>query len=249
MFFAFRGYFRGVREERWNLFLVYSLVWILCLATSATVLTKALKWKDPAEVFLTSFLVSMIISTFAVLGALRGRERLTTGRTMAHLLVIALCFSAFAFGGNDIANATGVFVTPTEVLAGRPTVQSMILLAMLGALFVAVGGFTWGHRVIRTTAYKVTRLEPLTGLAAEYSNALTVFLFTVVPKLLIGFGIPVSTTHSSVGSIIGVALASKGVLGIDRATTGKIVSFWVLTIPCVALTSVGLFWLVDFLVL
>jgi PiT family inorganic phosphate transporter len=249
MFFLFWRYFRTVRGEKLNLALIFSLVAVLCFATSVSILYKALKWRDIAQILGVSLVVSFIISAFVSLKPLKSRGGFGSGRTMGYLLIIALCFSAFAFGGNDIANAVGVFVTPIEFLAGRPTLETMVLLATLGGFFVAIGGFTWGHRVIRTSAYKITRLNPLTGLAAEYSNALTVFVFTIVPKFLIGFGVPVSTTHASIGSIMGVALASKGTVGIHRATAGKVVSFWFLTVPCVAVLSVGLFWLLDLLII
>ncbi len=143
-----------------------------------------------------------------------------------------------------MANATGVFVTPTQkILGGPPSISIMFVLAAIGAVGIVIGGFTWGYKVINTAAYQVTRLDPLSGAAAEYSNAITVFLFTVVPTFLMGFGMPISTTHSSIGSIIGVGLAMKGLRGVSMKTTGKILAFWVLTIPAVALISMGLFWL------
>jgi PiT family inorganic phosphate transporter len=143
-----------------------------------------------------------------------------------------------------MANATGVFVTPTQkLMGGPPALWIMFLLAALGAVGIAIGGFTWGYRVINTSAYQITRLDPLSGAAAEYSNAITVFLFTVVPGFLTGFGIPISTTHSSIGSIIGVGLAMKGLRGVSMKTTGRILAFWILTIPAVTLISMSLFWL------
>jgi PiT family inorganic phosphate transporter len=166
-------------------------------------------------------------------------------RVLAFLLILSLSFSAFSFGANDLANATGVFVTPTEIMIGKPTRTTMLFLSVLGALFVAFGGLTWGKKVLMTTAYRVTRLDPLTGFAAEFANATTVFLFTTVPAWLTGFGLPISTTHSTVGSIIGVGLASRGLRGIHTGTTVRILIFWALTIPCAALLSAAIFKLVS----
>ena len=140
-----------------------------------------------------------------------------------------------------MANATGAFVTPTMAITGAPAMEVMILLALLGSIGMVVGGFTWGYRVIRTSSFRVTRLDPLTGLAGGYSTAFVIFLFTVVPYYLIGFGIPISTTHSSIGSIIGVGLASRGFGGVNKNTVGKIILVWGITIPAVAILSAILF--------
>lgn len=245
-FFLFRRYFEKIRTRRSILTLTFLLIFGLCFATSATVLHKALKWKDLVKIIYVASIVSVSASAISTINFSRQLKKLKNPnhlneRTMAYMLIIALAFSAFAFGGNDMANSTGVFVTPTEIIAGKPTFETMLLLALLGSAFIGIGGFTWGYRVINTTAYRIVRLNPITGLSAEFSNALVVFIFTVLPKLLIGFGIPVSTTQASVGSLIGVGLASKGLTAIQRATTCKVLAFWILTIPCVALISMGLF--------
>jgi phosphate/sulfate permease len=243
LFYLFRAYFRKVRRERSNLFLVYLLVYILAFVTLISVFTKILNWGTFEAIFF-SFLAALIFPTLSAYAFRRKYGKFEAMQSMNYLLVVVLCFSAFAFGANDMANATGVFITPTQNLMGaQPESRVMLLLASIGALGVAIGGLTWGYKVINTAAYQVTRLDPLSGAAAEYSNAITVFLFTVVPTFLIGFGMPISTTHSSIGSIIGVGLAMRGLTGISKRTTGKILAFWILTIPCVALISMSLFWL------
>jgi len=243
LFAAFRAYFRKPRGKRITLIMVYSFIFFLCFATSLTVFQKVLKW-PLAEAVSSGFLSAIALAslgTYLLRGCWRGAE---AEKVLKGLLILALAFSGFAFGANDMANATGAFISPTERIAGTPTLETMFILAALGSAGIAVGGFTWGYRVIRTSAFRVTKLSPLTGLAAETSNALTIFLFTVVPKYLIGFGIPISTTHASISSIIGVGLAEKGFGGIDKLITGKILLSWGLTIPCVALLSMtflGLF--------
>jgi len=121
----------------------------------------------------------------------------------------------------------------------------MLLLSLLGVTGIALGAFTWGYKVIDTAAYRVTRLNPLTGLAAEYSQAFTVLIFTTVPALLWKFGMPISTSISNIGTVVGVGLAAGGLGGIDRKTTAKILAFWTLTIPCAALLSALLFKVVN----
>jgi phosphate/sulfate permease len=201
-----------------------------------------LKWA-PAVTLTGGFFAALTVSSLAVAAFRKMYGTFEVTRSLSYFLIVSLCFSAFAFGANDMANATGVFITPTEKLGGMPTMQVMFLLSLLGAAGIAIGGLIWGYRVLATSAYKVTRLDPLSGAAAEYSNAITVFLFTVVPTFLIGFGMPISTTHSSIGSIIGVGLAMRGLRGVNMKTTSKILAFWILTIPAVALISMSLFWL------
>lgn len=247
LFFAFRAYFRKLRKKRTNLLMSYLLLFALGFAVSLAICQKVLKW-PLLEALGTALLGAAMLATLCVLLFRKRWEKTGMRGIMISLLIVALCFSAFAFGANDMANATGAFVTPTEVIMGKPTTDVMFMLAALGSIGIAVGGLTWGYRVLNTSAFKVTRLDPLTGLAGEYSNALTIFLFTVVPMYLIGFGMPVSTTHSSIGSIIGVGLASKGLGGVDKRTVGKIFSTWGLTIPCTALLSMAFFGLFNIII-
>jgi PiT family inorganic phosphate transporter len=243
LFLLFRAYFKKVRKEQSNLLMVHSLIYFLCFATSISIFKEILKW-DVVGTVLGGLLTALILSVISVHAFRKMYGKFETGQSIGYLLIVALCFSAFAFGANDMANATGVFVTPTQKLMGEPpALWVMFLLSALGAAGIAIGGFMWGYRVINTAAYQVTRLDPLSGAAAEYSNAITVFLFTVVPTFLMGFGIPISTTHSSIGSIIGVGLTMRGLRGVNMKTTSKILAFWILTIPAVALISMSLFWL------
>ncbi len=161
-------------------------------------------------------------------------------KIISGLLIASLIFSAYSFGANDVANVTGVYVTITSRMGGLPDRETMFLLALLGSGGIALGGFTWGYRVIETAGRKITRLNLSTGLAAELSNALTVYLFTTIPFMLFGWGLPVSTTHSSVGSIIGVGVA-RGLKTVDKGTVSKIVAAWVLTLPCSFLISLAMF--------
>jgi len=236
------------KGSRNRILLVTSLiVFFILFATSASIAQIFLK--DVGKVVVISATAS-VAGSAVILSLLRSRMRGRdwSGEALAFLLVFSLAFSAFAFGANDLANATGVFVTPTEILTGRPTQTTMFLLALLGSAFIAIGGLTWGYRVIATAAYKITKLDPLTGFSAELANALTVFLFSTVPAWLTGFGIPVSTTQSSIGSIVGVGLAAGGLGSIHKGTTNKILMFWILTIPCTALISMGIFKLFSWVV-
>jgi len=219
------------------------LVFLILFSTSTS--AAAVFVKGMSQIIFISLATSGLGLVICLYLLSRKKNEEWRDRVLAFLLILSLSFSAFSFGANDLANATGVFVTPTEIMIGKPTRTTMLFLSVLGALFVAFGGLTWGKKVLITTAYKITRLDPLTGFAAEFANATNVFLFTTVPAWLTGFGLPISTTHSSVGSIIGVGLASRGLRGIHAGTTAKILIFWALTIPCVALISAVMFKLVS----
>jgi PiT family inorganic phosphate transporter len=156
------------------------------------------------------------------------------------LLIGSLCFSAYSFGANDVGNATGVYVTVAQKIGNMPDYNTMLLLAAFGSLGIAVGGLTWGSRVVMTVAYKIVRLDPLSGLAAEISNALVIFLFVTLPYAIIGYGLPISTSISSVGSIIGVGLA-KDKRSVNKITIARLVVAWIATPFATAILSIVIY--------
>ncbi len=153
-------------------------------------------------------------------------------RFLKVLLIISLIFSAYSFGANDVGNATGVYYIVTSKYLGLPNTSTRIFLALLGSIGIALGGFTLGKRVIVTVGYRITRLDLVAGAAAEYANALTVWLFTTIPYQLFGYGMPISTTHASVSAIIGVGIAkNKNLSGINWKIVLIIFASWLFTLP------------------
>ncbi|MCQ8897949.1 MAG: inorganic phosphate transporter, partial [Hadesarchaea archaeon] len=240
LFFLLRGYFRKQRRGVPNLLLTFLLYLPLFLVFFFSLFAGILKWGVEASLKATLLCSSAVL--LVVLLWVRGSRNLELS---CRLLILVHFLSAFAFGANDLANATGVFLTPTQRVLGTPSFQAMLLLSLLGVTGIAFGAFTWGYRVIDTAAYRVTKLNPLTGLAAEYSQAFTVLVFTTVPALLWKFGMPISTSISNIGTVVGVGLAAGGLGGVDRKTMAKILAFWILTIPCAALLSAFLFRVVN----
>ncbi len=165
-------------------------------------------------------------------------------RIFKWLLIISLCFSAYSFGVNDIGNATGAYVTIAEKIGKVPDLQAMFLLSIFGSIGVLTGGLILGPRVIETVAYKITRLNLAAGFAAELSNALVVYLFSIIPYMLIGYGIPISTSLASVGAIIGAGLARGGRKSLNKITILQLSSFWILTLPMTALISASTYFLI-----
>ncbi len=151
------------------------------------------------------------------------------------LLIATMAFSAYAYGANDVGNATGVYVTVVSSVFGVPDQKTMHLLAVLGGFGIMAGALLWGYRVIMTIGFKITRLDYVSGTAAELSNASIVYLFSLM-------GMPISTTHASVSSVIGVGIAKeKGFKGIDWKMVGIIIAGWIFTLPIAAGLAAGIY--------
>ncbi len=198
----------------------------------------ALAWvaSPIAAAVLAALIYKVMIGTIP---KMRRGQQVTLG-----IVLFSLCFSAFAFGANDVGNATGVFYSVAKEVGKIPESATLLGLAVLGSAGIAVGAFTWGYKVIDTVGFRVTRLDPMMGGAAELSNAVSVYLFTTVPYLLFGWGMPISTTLASVGSIIGVGMA-KNMKTISRGMVARIVGAWLFTVPCSASLSAAVYWLAN----
>jgi PiT family inorganic phosphate transporter len=162
----------------------------------------------------------------------------------AVLQVITACYMAFAHGANDVANSIGplaavVSVVQTGVIAKESLVPLWVLA--LGGVGIVIGLATYGHRVMATIGKKITSITPSRGFSAEFGAATTVL---VCSKL----GLPVSTTHTLVGAVIGVGMA-RGIRGIDLRIVRDIGVSWVVTIPFTAIITVVLFVLMRWLML
>jgi len=153
------------------------------------------------------------------------------------MLIAALCFGAYSFGANDVSHATGVFIQITGAALGTPSMITMFMLALFGAAGMVIGGLLIGSKVIETMAFKVTRLDLSTALAASVGNSCVVIMFVTVPFFAIGYGLPISSSYAAVGAIVGAGMA-KSMKSVSKRTTFKLVSYWIITIPaCIALSA------------
>lgn len=162
-------------------------------------------------------------------------------KIFGYLQIMSACLMAFAHGANDVANAIGplsaaIGVLQTGVIAAHAPVPTWALA--LGGFGVVVGLATWGWRVIYTIGNKITELTPTRGFAAEFGAAATV----VIASRL---GMPISTTHTLVGSVIGVGLA-RGIEALNMGTTRDIVISWIVTVPAGAFISIIFFYAINF---
>lgn len=169
-------------------------------------------------------------------------EYATVEKIFGYLQIMSACLMAFAHGANDVANAIGPLSEGVQVLMtnGAVTTTTPPVWALaLGGLGIVMGLATWGWRVIETIGKKITELTPTRGFAAEFGAAATVVFASRL-------GLPISTTHTLVGSVIGVGLA-RGLEALDLSMTRDIVISWIVTVPAGACIAVVFFSAIEYL--
>lgn len=149
------------------------------------------------------------------------------------LQVLTACLVAFAHGSNDVANAIGPLSAAFQavyegVVASKAETPKWALA--LGGIGIVVGLATWGWRVIRTVGKRITELTPSRGFCAEFAAAITILFASTL-------GLPLSTTHTLVGAVLGVGLA-RGLNALNLKTMRDIVAGWAITIPAGACLSI-----------
>jgi len=166
----------------------------------------------------------------------------TVERIFGVLMVVTACSMAFAHGSNDVANAIGPVAAVVSIAWNGSVEQSAIVpvwILVLGGVGIVLGLATYGHRVIATVGNNITDLTPSRGFAAGLAAAATIVVAS-------GTGLPISTTHTVVGAILGVGMA-RGIAAINLKTVGSIFMSWIVTIPAGALLSVAFFALLRIL--
>ena len=154
------------------------------------------------------------------------------------LMVFTACGMAFAHGSNDVANAVGpvaaiVSIVKTGVVSQQSSLATWILL--LGAVGIVLGLATYGWRVMQTVGKKITELTPSRGFAAELAAASTVVIAS-------GTGLPISTTHTLVGAVLGVGVA-RGIGAINLRVVRNIMLSWIITLPAGGILAILFFFL------
>ena len=159
-----------------------------------------------------------------------------TENIFKYLQITTAFYIAFAHGSNDVANAVGplaavVSVLNTGTVAMKVAMPTWIL--GLGGGFIVLGLLVWGRRVMETIGKKITEITPSRGFCATFAAATVVLICSKM-------GLPVSTTHTLVGSVIGVGLA-RGLPTLNLGIIQEIVMSWLATVPFTALLSAILF--------
>ncbi|MDG2376626.1 MAG: inorganic phosphate transporter, partial [Woeseiaceae bacterium] len=231
----------------------YVPVYIFLAAFTITLVTilKGLKHVG-LEISLTNsyFLAVGIAVAIAIFGTLiinriepdpkaeRRQHFHTVERVFAVLMVVTACGMAFAHGSNDVANAIGplaavISVAQSGIVGSESSLPIWVLI--IGGGGIVVGLATFGVHVIATVGKKITQLTPSRGFAAELAAATTIVIAS-------GTGIPISTTHTLVGAVLGVGLA-RGIEAIDLRVVGRIFVSWVVTIPAGAILAIIFFFI------
>lgn len=156
-------------------------------------------------------------------------------RVFGLLMIFTACSMAFAHGSNDVANAIGPLAAIIGILssASADVMQSTPLppwILLLGAAGIVAGLAMYGYKVIRTIGNHITDLTPSRGFSAEVAAASTVVLAS-------GTGLPISTTQTLVGAILGVGLA-RGISALKLNVIGSIFMSWIITLPAGALLAI-----------
>ncbi len=158
-------------------------------------------------------------------------------RVFGILMVLTACAMAFAHGSNDVANAIGPVAAVVSIVNSGGEVASKSMLPIwvlaLGGVGIVVGLVMYGKKVIATVGNQITELTPSRGFAATLAAATTVVLAS-------GTGLPISTTHTLVGAILGVGLA-RGMAALNMTVIRNIFMSWIVTLPAGAILSIVFF--------
>ncbi len=195
---------------------------------------------------LMGFVLAFIFMT-ALFWILRRRSPQEVDRWFRKLQLVSAAAYSLGHGGNDaqktmgiVAGAlfTGGFLTKQEMAGDWGRLHWPIILAAHFA--IAVGTYFGGWRIVRTMGQRITKLKPVGGFCAEAAGAITLFGTALA-------GIPVSTTHTITGAIVGVG-ATHRLSAVRWGVAQKIVWAWIFTIPASAGVAAALFWLMHALV-
>jgi PiT family inorganic phosphate transporter len=162
-------------------------------------------------------------------------------KVFAVLMVVTACCMAFAHGSNDVANAIGPLAAVVSIVQNDGEIGAKAQLVWwilpLGGLGIVAGLALFGHRVIRTIGKGITHLTPSRGFAAELAAASTVVIAS-------GTGLPISTTQTLVGAVLGVGMA-RGIAALNLSVVRNIVVSWVITLPAGAGLSILFFFMMK----
>ena len=221
-------------------FFIFLAGFAICLITVTKGLKNLFKQQDLSLTFNDSILYSAIGATiFTIIFYFFSRSRFKGGDVnsesqFAYLMIFTSCAVAFAHGSNDVANAIGplaaIYQATNQLLNQPYDLETPIWILVLGALGIVLGLATLGYRVMKTIGEKIVKLTPTKGFSAQLAAALTVVAASQLEM-------PVSTTHTLVGAVIGIGLV-EGIQSVNLRSVGTIITSWLITLPIGALLSI-----------
>jgi PiT family inorganic phosphate transporter len=155
------------------------------------------------------------------------------------LMIVTACAMAFAHGSNDVANAVGPLAAVVSIVNSGGVVTQKSALApwilVLGGTGIVIGLIMYGHKVIATVGTNITELTPSRGFAATLAASATVVIAS-------GTGLPISTTHTLVGAVLGVGIA-RGIAALNLNVVRTIFMSWIVTLPAGAILAILFFYI------
>ncbi|MDO5053835.1 inorganic phosphate transporter [Pasteurella oralis] len=224
---------------------------ILCIVT----FTKGLKHiglhLNGFEVFLISLVIGIVSIVFCHFyfkspTFIQKVQRGTFGgveKVFSILMLLTACAMAFAHGSNDVANAIGPLSAVVSIVehGGQilPKTQLAWWILPLGAVGIVVGLIVMGYKVMATIGTGITDLTPSRGFAAQFATAITVVLAS-------GTGLPISTTQTLVGAVLGVGFA-RGIAALNLNVIRNIIASWIVTLPAGAFFAIIIYYVLSFI--
>ena len=184
------------------------------------------------------------LTMLAILWICRNSAPHSVNRTFNWLQFVAAAVYSISHGGNDAQKTIGIvaallvgehFLVPKDAAVGLTGAEIPYWVVIAAFMAITLGTLSGGWRIVKTMGMRITKLRPADGFAAAMAGGVLIIGFT-------GLGVPVSTTHSIAGSIMGVG-ATKGLSAVRWGVSANIVWAWILTIPASALISILTYWI------
>ncbi len=202
------------------------------------------------ECYLIAFIIGLLAAGLGtiLIHRIKPAKEITSGYQFENvelifgiLMVFTACAMAFAHGSNDVANAVGPVAAIVSVVNSGGIVNQQSILPpwvlLLGACGIVAGLMMYGYKVIATVGSNITELTPSRGFCGELAASTTVVLASST-------GIPVSTTHTLVGAILGVGFA-RGISALNIRMISSIFMSWIITLPAGAILAVIIYYLIS----
>ena len=231
-------------DTRFKGLIIRIYIFLAGFAIALITVTKGLKNIFKQQELFMSFQESVFISAIAALlftfifyyfSKAKLKQSVNSESQFAYLMIFTSCAVAFAHGSNDVANAIGPLAAinqATNQLLNQPyTLETPLWILFLGATGIVIGLATLGYRVMKTIGENIVKLTPSKGFSAQLAAALTVVIASQLDM-------PVSTTHTLVGAVIGIGLV-EGASSINFNSVRTIILSWVITLPAGAFLSIA----------
>jgi len=199
--------------------------------------TKDVLWQGLAFKVLIPMVFSPFIGFFFAFILMKLLSGMRNTRVFHHLQIASASIVALAHGLNDAQKSMGIITLGLYTTGVLLTIYIPWWVILACALTMGLGTAFGGFRIINTVGFRITKMEPMQGFAAEMSSAVVILTASFL-------GMPLSSTQMIVGSVTGVG-ASKGKRHIDMKTLQKIALAWIITLPGSAVLSVFFYWILN----